>query len=88
MLNGIGGRTVAEAKDRMAYAEALDWFSYIRRRGTLNTGLRLEAGFALLASILNNAHGGKAKMADFMPHFDHEDEMSVDSVFKKLQGLK
>lgn len=86
MLNGIGGCTVAEAKERLTYAEALDWFAYIRKRGSLNTGMRLEAGFALLAAILSSAHGGKASMDDFMPHADKADDMSVESVFKKLGG--
>jgi hypothetical protein len=68
----------------------LQWRLYIAKRGTLNLGMRMEGSTALLASILINANrdprSAPAKMADFMPHIDREDEMSVDSVFKKLGG--
>lgn len=83
MLNGVGGCTVAEAKERLTYAEALSWFAYIRKRGSLNLGTRLEAGFALQAAI----QSGK-QMTDFMPHADRDAELSVESVFKKLGGVK
>lgn len=87
MQNGIGGRTVAEAKDRLSHAEALDWADYVERRGTLNLGLRLEAGFALIAWTINRALGGKAEMHDFMPHFD-EPEADLSDVMKILSGGK
>ena len=38
------------------------------KRGTLNVGLRIEAGFALLAWIVNRSLGGHARMEDYMPH--------------------
>lgn len=40
---------------------------YRRQTGPLNLGIRLEEGFALLATVLNNVHGGKAKFDDFLP---------------------
>ena len=85
MLNGVGGRTVAEAKERMSYTEALDWQSYVEARGTLNLGMRLEAGFALIALSINRALGGHARMEDFMPHFDAPDA-SLDDVMRILSG--
>lgn len=88
MLNGIGGCTVAEAKERLTYSEALSWFAFIRKRGSLHTGMRLEAGFALLASILIQSNGGKTKMSELMPHADKEDGMSVDHAFKSLKAIK
>lgn len=84
MLNGIGGRTIAQAKESMTYAEALQWSAYIKKRGSLNAGLRLEAGFALLATMLSRAHGGKADMDDFMPHFD-KPEANIEDVFNMLK---
>jgi hypothetical protein len=88
VLNGVGGCTVAEAKERLTYQEALDWFAFIRKRGSLNIGMRLEAGFALLAAMYSNAHGGKGSMEDFMPHTDKEDGMSIDRAFKSLKAVK
>lgn len=70
MLAGIGGQTVAEAKERVQYAEFMDWMTYIRMRGSLNIGNRLESGFALIAFMINRAAGGTADQRDFMPHAD------------------
>lgn len=75
---------------------ASDWESlalYRSKRGPLNPMLRMESGFALVASCVLNAAGAKKQNgkqfepADFMPWADDkEDELSVDSVFKKLGG--
>ncbi len=51
----------------MTYVEAMDWMRYRRQTGPLNLGLRLEDGFAMLATVFNNAMGGKAEFSDFMP---------------------
>ena len=87
MLNGVGGRSVAEAKERLSHIEALKWQAYIEKRGTLDLGLRLEAGFAMLAWQINRALGGKAEMNDFMPHFD-EPEASLSDVMNMLTGKR
>lgn len=68
MLNGVGGRTIAEAKERMTYQEALAWGRYIDRYGSLHTGRRLEAGSALVALQTHRLSGGMAELLDFMPH--------------------
>jgi hypothetical protein len=87
MVLGIGGCTVDELKARMSYAEALDWQSYIERRGTLNVGMRLEAGFALIAMVINRALGGSATVKDFMPHYE-EPEATIGDVMSILAGSK
>ncbi|MNN80816.1 hypothetical protein D3C81_1975780 [compost metagenome] len=73
MLCGIGGRTVAEAQQRLSYPEFLSWQKYRAKRGTLHLGMRVERGAALLAALYANAHGKrgqKFKLEDFMPHAD------------------
>lgn len=87
VLHGVGGRTVHEAKQRMSYQEAMSWAAYIRKRGSLNWGMRLEAGFALIATQINRALGGKAEPADFMAHSDEPEGASLDDV-AKLMGVK
>lgn len=82
MLAGVGGRTIAEAKQRISYAEAQDWAEFIRRRGSLHVGLRLEQGFAMLRAAINNALGGSATMRDYMPHFD-EPETDLETAMKE-----
>jgi hypothetical protein len=51
----------------MTHVEAIRWQVYMRQRGTLNLGLRLEAGFALLAAKIDWAVGGKSKVTDYLP---------------------
>lgn len=86
MLNGIGGRTVAEAKLSMTYDEFLDWDSYMRKRGTLNTGMRLEWLFARLGLQINHAAGGKAKFEEFA-RYHSEPESDIDQI-ARLLGVK
>lgn len=91
MLNGIGGRTIAEAKANLTYNEALSWMAYLEQSGTANLGLRMERGFALLATILNNMHGGKANFEDFLPKRGEvvdEAETSAQDLFRLLQSVK
>lgn len=87
VLAGVGGRTIAEAKARISYDEALRWFDYLQRNGTVSLGARIEKGFAMLATVINNAHGGKAKMRDFMLFSQQEDdEMTIESAFLVLKA--
>lgn len=68
----------------MTQAEFMDWVEYREKRGTLHMGLRLEAGFALIATSINRAMGGKAEMEDFMPHMGRE--ASIEDVMGILSG--
>lgn len=64
----MGGRTVKELKEAMPYSEFLKWIEFVKKRGSLHSGRRIEAAAALIAATTINAAGGKAKMSDFMPH--------------------
>jgi hypothetical protein len=74
VLCGVGGRTIAEAKERMPYAEFLQWIQYRNRRGTLNIGFRVEQRTAVIAAMYANAHRSASTNAytadDFTPHAD------------------
>ena len=70
----------------MSAAEARQWMEYIRKRGSLNVGQRVEAAVAVLATQINAALGGKAEMMDFMPHWDAP-ETTIDDL-AKLFGAK
>ncbi|MCY1287202.1 hypothetical protein D9M68_176630 [compost metagenome] len=72
MLCGVGGRTIAEAQQRLSYPEFLSWQKYRAKRGTLHVGMRIERGSALLATLYANTHSkrGGFKLDDFMPHAD------------------
>ena len=80
-MNGIGGRTLEEAKDRLSYQEFLTWLAFRKKRGTLHQGMRMEEGFALLAAMYANAHSknGGHRLSDFMPHGD-EPELTLEDL--------
>lgn len=92
MLNGIGGRTIAEAKERISYVEVMQWIAFINKRGTLNNGMRLEALIAQLCLVTCQANNMKKRdgshytIEDFMLHAE-EHEMSEDEVTRALGGL-
>lgn len=69
---GVGGRTIAEAQERLSYEEFCRWGRYRALRGRLNTGLRIEASTALLATLYANRHSkrGGYTIFDFTPHID------------------
>lgn len=70
VLNGIGGRTIAEARANISYAEVLAWAAYRDKHGSFNLGRRLELSGAIIAMQVNGTGGGKASLVDFMPHAD------------------
>jgi len=82
VLNGVGGRTIAEAKECMTYHEALAWGHYIDRYGSLHTGRRLEAGSALVALQIHRLGGGMAELLDFMPH-EHRQGLSLERALEQ-----
>jgi len=82
VLNGIGGRTISEAKERLSYAEARDWAQYIQRHGSLHGGRRLEASIAMLALQANHQAGGSAELIDFMPH-ERRQGVSLESAMQQ-----
>lgn len=90
MLNGIGGRTVSEAKANLPYAEYLDWVGYANSKGTLNLGLRLEYGFALIAFLLTKGfklkkeNGAQFQLQDFLQHIGrNSDEEPGEVTFEQ-----
>lgn len=65
--------------------------AYVEQKGSLNFGDKVERGFALLATILNNVHGGKATFDDFLPkrgELVEEAETSAQDLFRLLQSVK
>jgi hypothetical protein len=75
----------------MSHVEALDWSAYMRRRGPLNVGIRLELGFAMLALKIDHALGGKHVLKDFMPWGkepveEDEGEATLEDFMSILKG--
>jgi len=73
VLNGIGGKTILEAKRNLTPAEFHSWVTFFNQYGSINTNRRLEYGFAMIAMQINNAMGGNKTMRDYMPHYQSEE---------------
>ncbi|NBF13093.1 phage tail assembly protein T [Pseudomonas sp. Fl4BN1] len=73
-MNGIGGRTIAEAQENMTYSEFVVWMKFRARRGSLHQGMRVEMALAQLQALYVNSKTGKDAprlyQQDFAPHMD------------------
>jgi hypothetical protein len=84
VLNGVGGRTIAEAKENMSFSEAVDWFAYLHSRGSVHLGRRVEAAAALIVTTYLRAKGAKnVEMSTFMPH-EREAPASIEDILQLL----
>lgn len=75
MLNGVGGTTIAEAQENMTWPEFLKWAAFRAKRGSLNTGYRVEVAVARLCALTANFQRTKQTdrvyhVEDFAPHMD------------------
>ena len=71
VLNGVGGRTIAEAKQSMTSNEVYQWAAFRNKRGSLFVGRRIEQGFGnLMAHYTQFKVGSDVEVDafDFMPH--------------------
>lgn len=84
-MNGIGGRTIAEAQERMSLREFQIWVKYRNKYGPLNVMMRTEWGASLVASVLANINKSKNsppfKISDFAPHIN-EVSVSLEEAMK------
>ena len=83
MLAGIGGRTIAEAQERLSYAEFLSWKAFREKRGELHFGLRLDRNIGLFLAMYANTHsknGGYSRF-DFSP-FEDEPELTLEEAME------
>lgn len=84
-MNGIGGRTIAEAQERMSLREFQIWVKYRNKYGPLNVMMRTEWGASLVASVLANINKSKNsppfKVSDFAPHIN-EVSVSLEDAMK------
>lgn len=84
-MNGIGGRTIAEAQERMSIREFQIWLRYREKYGQLNNMMRIEWGASLVASVLANINKSNKtptfKVSDFAPHIN-ESPLSLEEAMK------
>lgn len=88
MLAGVGGRTIAEAKARLSYAEAQSWATYIREHGSVNPLHRMEHWVAKICYVTARVNGSKAKFEDFLPTKPEQvKEGTIQDVFALLKSM-
>jgi hypothetical protein len=82
-MHGIGGRTIAEAKRQLTYGEFCTWMKYRQKRGSLDVGMRIERGTAMLATLYANmkSKNGGYTIYDFMPH-ESEPVLSLEEAME------
>lgn len=87
MLNGIGGKTIAEAKRNIGLHEFDVWANYVALRGSLNGGRRTEVALAPLNYMVNRFFGGKSHLEDFMPHERIQAEPEKSASVEDVMGI-
>lgn len=92
MMNGIGGRTIAEAQQNMSLVEARQWAQYTRRHGGLNVAERVEQAAALICATGAQLMTGKKHVVkDFIPNREGDDELrfaTPEDFLKVLQASR
>lgn len=72
MLHGIGGNTIAVARECLSAVEVQLWQAYRAKYGSLNPMIRSDQNTALLATLYANSKRGKNsppfKQSEFLPY--------------------
>ena len=83
-LNGIGGNTINEVKNNLSMYEVKQWSEYRQRRGSLNTGRRVEQTVANIGTIFLNKEIQNSEdylePLQLMPYEDNVVETFEDSI--------
>lgn len=67
-------------QEKITESEWIIWSLYRRKYGPLNPVRKYDRPASLIATILSNVHGGKAKMTDFQPYGrEDEEDQEIDS---------
>lgn len=90
MLNGVGGRTVAEAKASVSYAEFLEWCKFRSMYGSLHIGMRVDRAVsrAMAAHFNTMSKGKKFKPLEFSPFDVAKEKVDVDDPEAMFNALK
>ncbi|MDN8087541.1 hypothetical protein QZJ90_17445 [Acinetobacter baumannii] len=82
-MNGIGGNSIESVKMNLTLSEIRLWGEYVRKRGSLNTGRRVEQVIGSFMALYRNTNRGKGSKAadprDFMPHESKPEPQDLES---------
>lgn len=69
VLNQIGGNSIEEAQRKLTNKEVSIWMKYMREKGSLNIGIRVEQAVGLLSSMFEQVNsGGKVDLSKHFPN--------------------
>lgn len=73
-MHGIGGNTVAQAKETLTVTEVRRWAAYVGRYGSLNVAKRVAessgvVAFVVAKSMADPKRAGSIKLEHFIPHY-------------------
>lgn len=81
------GSTIGDLQDKITTREFDLWCQYRNKYGPLDPVRKYDRGFALLSSLLANAHGGKTVPNDFLPYGkDKIEEQDEDQFINQLMA--
>lgn len=91
VLNGIGGKSIAEAQNNLTLSEVMIWAAYRSERGGFNIGRRVEQATGNLMAHYTRYHSKDPESVNalaFMPHEDYvpDDELSLEEYFEKYHS--
>lgn len=76
---GIGGRTVAQARQNLSADEVATWAAYRAKRGTLSLGLRLEQLFAISDARAAQMAGAKGvNLPELLRYHDAPEDVEYE----------
>ena len=89
-MNGIGGRTIAEAQETMSINEFIIWQKFRNKRGSLHLGMRIEEQLAKFQAMWANTKTSRdaptLHTQDFAPHMD-ERVVSLEELAKQMGAI-
>ena len=89
VINGIGGRTIAEAKANISRPELMTWRSYRDKYGSLFFGRRLEQEFARLFVRYFNSHASEdERIEDAREYMLHEEIPPTSFEEERMKAIK
>lgn len=71
------GKSLSEIQ-KLSSRELSVWWKYREKYGPINPIRMYDQAGAIVATQINNAHGGKAKPINFMPYAKEEEDHIVD----------
>lgn len=78
VLSGIGGNTIAKAKESVSIQEFNAWVAYRKKRGTFNVTRRIDIAMARMAAIYINSKVDSSKHCSIYDFLPYEEEPATD----------